>query len=194
MIRHISGTIIDAAPDSVVLDVRGVGYLVYTAIDGTSLDRSVPVSFWTYQAVRETALDLYGFGTRDELEIFELLLTLPKIGPKSAISIMAQADIALLKKAVLSDDPTYLSKMSGIGKKSAEKIVAGLKDKFDDLDGFVGDNNEEQPTTTHQADAIDALVSLGYPQADARRAVQSLPADITDPSTAVREALKLLST
>lgn len=191
MIRHLTGKIIDATPTAVVLDVHGVGYLVHTSVVGTNLATECDVSFWTYLAVRETALDLYGFTTRDELEIFELLLTLPKVGPKSAIGILAQADIQLLKKAVAENDPTYLSKMSGIGKKTAEKIVLELKDKFEDL---AHDPTAPSGTSTASvaSDTIDALVSLGYPHADARRVVQNLPTSITDATAAVREALKQL--
>ena len=195
MIRHLTGRVIDASPTSVVLDVAGVGYLVYTTNPGTNFARDCDVSLWIYQAVRETALDLYGFTTRDELEIFELLLTLPKVGPKSAAGILAQADIELLKKAVLENDASYLSKMSGIGKKTAEKIVLELKDKFADLGGFeAGAEGAGQSTDNAMiSDTIDALVSLGYPQADARKVVQQLPPDIENANDAVRAALKVLS-
>lgn len=193
MIRHLTGTIIDISPTTVVLDVAGVGYLVHTTKSNYALEH--PASFWTYQAVRETALDLYGFTTRDELEIFELLLTLPKVGPKSAAGILAQADIALLKKAVIENDATYLSKMSGIGKKTAEKIVLELRDKFEALGVVEADSYS--PGGQHEnamiSDTIDALVSLGYPQSDARRVVQTLPANITNANDAVRTALKRLS-
>lgn len=194
MIRHLTGRVIDATASTIVLDVRGVGYLVTTTLPGTQFATDCDVSIWTHLAVRENALDLYGFTTRDELEIFELLLTLPKIGPKSAAGILAQADIALLKKAVREDDPTYLSKMSGIGKKTAEKIVLELKDKFDGGDEDVaGCSGAGLATNQMQSDTIDALVSLGYPQADARRAVQQLPPEITNANDAVKESLKLLS-
>lgn len=192
MIRHLTGTVIAASPSDVILDVNGVGYLVFTTKSDYRIDSTA--SFWTYLAVRETALDLFGFATRDELDVFILLLTLPKIGPKSAAGILAQADIELLKKAVREEDATYLSKMSGIGKKSAEKIVLGLKEKLDgigiqkDAAGYTAGSE-----TNMVSDTIDALISLGYPHADARRAVQQLPADIENANDAVRAALKLLS-
>ncbi len=195
MIRHLTGRVIDASPTSVVLDVAGVGYLVYTTNAGTNFATDCEVHLWTYQAVRETALDLYGFTTRDELEIFELLLTLPKVGPKSAAGILAQADIELLKKAVLENDATYLSKMSGIGKKTAEKIVLELKDKFENLGGADASTYGANQSSDNaiMSDTIDALVSLGYPQADARRVVQQLPPEIDNANDAVRAALKVLS-
>ena len=185
MIARLTGTVVDITPTHVVLDVSGVGYAV--AVRSTApFTHEQSVSLYTYLAVRETALDIYGFHTKDEQEIFELLLTLPKIGPKSAMHILAQADIALLKKAVVAEDPTYLSKMSGIGKKSAEKIVAGLKEKIDHI-------STETETTDAETDVIDALVALGYSQTDARAAVQQLPSDITDTTTRITKALKLLT-
>lgn len=196
MIRRLSGTIIDQNHTAVVLDIAGVGYQVYTSKPGTTYPIESAQVFHIHHAIRETASDLYGFTTRDELEIFELLLTLPKIGPKSAMQIMSQADIELLKEAVRNEDATYLSKMSGIGKKSAEKIVAGLKDKFEDL-GFNEPASmsgaEGAGPSAHHSDTIDALIALGYPAVDARKAVQQLPPEIENANDAVREALKVLS-
>ncbi|MEM9336688.1 MAG: Holliday junction branch migration protein RuvA [Patescibacteria group bacterium] len=192
MIRSLSGTVEQVDPASLVVSVQGVGYLVAVR-NGGDYTLNDEVTLWTYLAVRETALDLYGFATRDELEIFELLLTLPKVGPKSAMQILAQADIELLKQAVANDDASYLSKMSGIGKKTAEKIVHELKDKFADLGAVGADASAVVPTTSHHADAIDALISLGYPERDARKAVQNLPAEVATTNEAVRTALKVLS-
>mgnify|MGYP001561648285 FL=1 len=154
--------------------------------------------FHTHLAVRENAHDLYGFLTKEELEFFELLIELPKIGPKSALQILTQADVNLLRKAVRNEDPGYLSKLSGIGKKSAEKIVSGLKDKleaqeFDDAD-FAG---KEGRATGHMPDTVDALIALGYPQMEARRIVLKISTDNPDvktPTEALKLALKILST
>lgn len=192
MIRSITGTVIDTSETSVVLETGGIGYLVNTATLGTAFPLESTQRFWTYHAVRETALDLYGFLTRDELEIFEMLLGLPKIGPKSAMQIMAQADVALLKEAVAQEDATYLTKMSGIGKKTAEKIVHELKDTFAER-GFSEVATGHGISASWQQETIDALVSLGYPQKAAREAVQTLPADITDTNTALTTALRSLS-
>ncbi len=190
MIRQITGQVASTAQNHVVIDVHGVGYLVYTvAAYGYQLEQSIRLH--THLAVRETALDLYGFGTRDELEVFELLLTIPKIGPKSALEIMTKADVPTLKQAVAHHDAAYLTKVSGIGKKTAEKIVDGLKEAFAEMVNYVnpqGDTN--LPPFT--ADAIDALVALGYPPVDARKVILQLPPTITTANAAVREALKIL--
>lgn len=189
MIRQLTGRLELVRDGYVILDVNGVGYLVAVTKQPAKAKAGTNYTLHTYLAVRETALDLYGFETRDELEIFELLITLPKVGPKSALQILSQADIELLKKAVLTNDATYLSKMSGIGKKTAEKIVLELSDKFAtrfDATAAVGSISSNEAS-----DVIDALVTLGYPVSDARNAVLKLPENLST-NDAVREALKLL--
>lgn len=193
MIRHIKGKVDYISIDYVVVDVNGVGYQIYVSNPvAHSLDEEV--KFFTHQAIRETASDLYGFKSLDELEVFELLLTLPGIGPKSAAQIMKQAEIELIKTSVTNEDPEHLSKMSGIGKKTAEKIVAGLKDKFEYLtaESYESTNSSSNSTTGFQSDAIDALISLGYPQSEARKIIQKLPPEINNANDAIKEALKQL--
>lgn len=189
MIRQLRGKLTEIFEGAVVIDVAGVGYLVATDKIPPVTKIGTEVTLHTYLAVRENVLDLYGFTTRDELEIFQLLITLPKVGPKSALQILSQADIELLKNAVLNNDATYLSKMSGIGKKTAEKIVLELGDKFAkrfDTAAAVG-----QTGNSEASDVIDALVTLGYPLSDARSVVQKLPPDIST-NDAIKEALKQL--
>ena len=186
MIAKLSGTVADATLTHIILDVGGVGYLLAVRAP-SDFPIGSPAELHTHLAVRETAMDLYGFATRDELEMFELLLKLPKIGPKSAMQIMSQADITLLKESVAKQDATYLSKLSGIGKKSAEKIVAGLKDYFDDMELYGGNS-----VSGGEADVVDALIALGYTQKDARDALQKMPAEITDTNARIKEALRLI--
>lgn len=193
MIRQLRGTIAHCTEHAVIIDVQGVGYLVHTIVPGNAFKLGDTIILYTYLAVKDTALDLYGFQLLDELEIFELLIGLPKIGPKSAQHILMQADIELLKQSVANDDPKYLSKMSGIGKKSAEKIVMGLKEKFERMPTSPIDTPTATDGATHTGDTIDALIALGYPPHDARKAVQQLPPDITNTNEAVRAALKFLS-
>lgn len=186
MIARLNGTIIDTSLTHVVLDVGGVGYLVAVRIPAEYTVGNT-AEFHTYLAVRESALDLYGFKTRDELEMFEHLLTLPKIGPKLAMQVMSQANPELLKQSIATGDASYLSKMSGIGAKSAEKIVQGLKDVFESVDDEIIGTG-----VGHDGDVMDALLALGYSQRDALAAIQKLPPDITEASERIREALKQL--
>ena len=187
MIRRLSGRIIFRDESEVVLDVGGVGYLVavspHTLLE---LDGAEEISLWTYLAVRETALDLYGFMSRDELDFFELLLSVSGIGPKSALGVLNIASLNELRRAIHENNPSYLTKVSGVGKKSAEKIVLELKDKI----GEAGDDRNE--VLSGDMDAIEALQTLGYPTHTARDILRSIPREITDTSERVRAALKKL--
>ena len=187
MIAKLKGEVADVRAGQVVIMTGGVGYLVAVR-SGTVFTIGSTVSLHTYLAVRENALDLYGFETQDELAMFEELIKLPKIGPKTAMQILTQADLETLKKAVHTNDPTYLTKMSGIGKKSAEKIVAGLKDMLE-VSEYLGD----QGTNSEDADVVDALIALGYSQRDALAALQKIPGDITDTNARIKHALKIVS-
>lgn len=191
MIKQIRGTVAGISNQLVIVDVGGVGYGVYTPDQTTEFLLDDTVCFHTHLAVRENALDLYGFTDLDSLRLFELLIELPKIGPKTALQILTQASASLIKEAVSKNDAGYLSKLSGIGKKSAEKIVSGLKDKFEIMD------YGESFSTDHTSDTIDALIALGYSPEEARRAVRQLsesnPEIATSPE-ALKAVLKTLQT
>ncbi len=186
MIARIRGKVVEVGLLSVVLDVQGVGYLIAVP-SGAHYSTGAEATLYTHLAVRENALDLYGFTTNEELRMFNELIKLPKIGPKTALQILSQASIETLQKAVHMDDPTYLSKMSGIGKKSAEKIVAGLKDALGE--DMLGTHDSDTPSQI-DSDVVDALISLGYSQRDALQAVQKIPKDITDTNARIKQALK----
>ncbi len=184
MIAHLSGTVLHLEPGLVIIGVGGVGYAVHTARDtATQMKLNAPVSLWTYHAVRENASELFGFADRDELALFELLLSVPSIGPRSALAVLSLATPDILKKAVAEENVTYLTKVSGIGKKTAERIVLTLKDKLGETGGSALDGD---------ADVMEVLVSLGYSQTEARKAVQKLDADVIGTSERTKEALKIL--
>ncbi len=185
MIGHLRGVIIHQDMKSVMLDVNGVGYKISTHIGGLEKHKGRELELWTYLAVRENALDLYGFTTREELDFFELLITVSGIGPKSAMAILSAASLSNLRQAIATGDTTHLVKVSGVGKKSAEKIVLELKDKLEkSADGaeFISGD----------VDALEALKSLGYGEREAREALKKV-VDSKDTSDKVRKALKLLS-
>ena len=188
MISTLSGTITYKDLHFLILDVGGVGYKVSVTTD-VALDAvlSEPMFLWTYLVVRETALDLYGFNDRETLEIFELLITISGIGPKTALGIMNVASPSMLRQAVAEDDTSYLTRVSGIGKKNAEKIVLELKGK---LTTTSADQNINMRA---EGDALEALVSLGYSERDAREALKKIPKEIENTSERVKLALKALS-
>ncbi len=188
MIATLAGTIRHKDVNALVVDVGGVGYRVLVPTDvafGVSL--SQPVLLWTHLAVRETSLDLFGFLDRETLEVFELLITISGIGPKTALGILNVASPATLRQAVGSGDTSYLTRVSGIGKKNAEKIVLELKDKLHIRE------EDKGLDARSEGDAMEALISLGYSERDAREALKKVGKDVTGASERVKAALKLLS-
>lgn len=188
MIACLSGTVRHKDLNALVVDVSGVGYKVLVTTE-TALEvaPSSPVFLWTRLVVRETALELFGFLDKEALDTFELLITISGIGPKSALSILNVATPAMLRQAVASEDTTYLTRVSGIGKKNAEKIVLELKDKLKVT------KEDRSIDSRSEGDALEALVSLGYSERDAREALKKVPKETEGASERVKAALKLLS-
>ncbi len=144
------------------------------------------ISLWIHHAVREDSEKLFGFKNKPELEMFELLMTISGIGPKSALSILNASSLETLTEGIRSGDAAYLAKISGISRKNSEKIVLGLKDKLGaDLSG---DENYQNQNTL----AIDALVALGYSERESREAVRKVEKS-DNPEEIIKKALKKLS-
>jgi len=186
MISHLSGTVLHRNNLYLVLDVNGVGYKVFVTLNALEkIKNDEPLRVWIHHVIRETASDLYGFIIREELEFFELLISISGIGPKTALGILNVANIETLKQAVRSGNSAHLTKISGIGKKNAEKIVLELSGKLGlGLDGALNISDE--------GDAIEALASLGYSQKEARDALREIPNDVVGTSERVKKALKHL--
>lgn len=188
MIASLSGTVRYKDLNTLVVDVQGVGYHVAVPSDVLlTASLSSPIFLWTHLAVRENALDLYGFLERETLEVFELLITISGIGPKTALGILNVASPTTLRQAVASGDTSYLTRVSGIGKKNAEKIVLELKGKLHVTD------EDRSVDAKAEGDALEALVSLGYSERDARNALKKVGKEVKNPSERVRSALKLLA-
>jgi len=192
MIGSIKGKIILKTEKFLVVETAGVGYKVNVSPDTLSKIAPRPssgqnetpeVSFWIHTHMREDILDLYGFLERQELEFFEMLINVSGIGPKGALAILGVTSIETLRKAISTGDTAYLTKISGIGKKTAEKIVIELRDKI----------GEEKSGSSLQGelDALEALKSLGYSQNEARDALKKVSSDLAT-NTKIREALKIL--
>lgn len=189
MISHLRGTIIHKDEKFVILECAGVGYKVFTPAETLRALQKISseTSLWTYLAVRENALDLYGFIEKEELEFFELLITISGIGPKTALGILSVSSVKNLRQAIASGETAHLTKISGIGKKIADKIVLELRDKIDFLDSEkdTGDMRDE-------SDSIEGLKALGYSEREAREALKKLPREISRPSERIKQALKIL--
>ena len=199
MISKLTGTIAYSEPKYVIIDVGGVGYKVHTTGDTalglgkTGVEKpDEVVTLWTHLAVREDALDLYGFMSLEELDFFELLITISGIGPKTALGILNVASIEILDSAIRSNDATHLVKVAGLGRKIAEKIVRELQDKMENLVQSSAYTDEHKGEMHNEADALEALKSLGYSHDEARRALKKVDKKIKDTGAKVKEALKIL--
>ena len=190
MIRLLSGTVYTSGERSVIiLTDSGVGYQVFVT-KLTALASGQVVQLFTHLAVRETALDLYGFQTESDLLFFELLLTIPKIGPKSALQILDQASISLICESINHNDAGRLSKLSGMGKKTAEKIVQELQGKIELF--TLPTTSESVESHPHYQDAFDTLITLGYNPNNIRQALEGING-ATSTSDLVKRALKDIS-
>lgn len=189
MISRISGNVIEIHEKYAIIDVHGVGYKVYAGPEtlATLVEDSIG-TVYTYLVVREDALDLYGFQSGDELNFFEMLLSVSGIGPKSALGILSMATIDTLKQAIGTGDTGYLTKVSGIGRKTAEKIIIELRDK---LKSHI-DLNKYPSKLRDESDVVEALKSLGYSQNEARDALKKVPTEIIGTNARIKEALKIL--
>ena len=169
MIARLRGTLISRGATSVLVDVHGVGYQV--AIPLSTFAHLGPpghdVVLFTHLAVRENSMELFGFYTEAEKEIFELLLGVNGIGPKLALAVLSGAEVRVLRRAIATGDADLLVAVPGIGRKTAQRILVELKEK-------VGEAWEEAaaPVSAGTTDAVDALVALGYPRAFASTQVQ----------------------
>lgn len=189
MISHISGSVLFSGDKFIIVDVGGVGYKLFVTPDvlHKSSKVDVTISLWTHLAVREDSLDLYGFTEKAEVEFFEMLIGISGVGPKTALGIMGVAPLDTLKTAIASGDTGYMTKVSGIGRKNADKIILELRDKLGSIDSKAASG-----LLREESDALDALTSLGYSQREARDALKEISSEVTGTSDRIREALKKL--
>ncbi|PCH91905.1 Holliday junction branch migration protein RuvA [Candidatus Kaiserbacteria bacterium] len=186
MIIQLRGIVVAKDPEYIILDVQGVGYKVFVTPETLAhTPENKESTLWTYLSVRETSLDVYGFLDRETLIFFELLIGISGVGPKSALSILGLTDVATLSSAIAAGDTSYLTKVSGIGAKSAQKIILELSDKVSKVAG--------NPALREDADTIDALTSMGYTIMEAREALKQVPKDVTGASDRLKQALKSLA-
>ncbi len=184
MIAKIKGVVDEIVPDGVLIDVNGLVYKVLaTPYTCSMLKLEQAVSLLIHQDIKETSHNLFGFLYSDEKEVFELLLLVNGVGPKSALSILNTSNPKSIIEGIGSHDPEYFRKLTGIGKKTAEKIIVTLKDKVESIQ--VEMNSDKQ-------DAIEALVSLGYSTKQARDTVRELGSELTSEQI-IKAALKKLA-
>lgn len=182
MISYIKGSLAEVNEDSIVVDRSGIGFLI--RVPATVLNQMPPVGeevkIFTIMAVKEDDISLIGFLTREERSMYKLLVSISGIGPKGALGILGAMDIDTLRFAILSGDAKTISSAPGIGKKTAERLVLELKDKVD-IEGesdiaipAYGAGELAAGDTPEKADAIAALIALGFSQTETNKAVRDL--------------------
>jgi len=190
MIALVRGTVIEKFRNSVVVDVAGVGYEIQVpANDYNQAAPSAEVKFYTHHHVREQSEELFGFSTLTAKRLFEMLITVQGIGPKAALAILSLGEAEAVRSAIASEDVKYIATATGVGKKTAEKLVVSLRDKVG-APTYVPSRDGETGAQINLAgdEALDALMALGFNLADATTALSNVPNDL---STAERVKLAL---
>lgn len=194
MIALLTGTIVSKAPNTCVIDVNGVGYSVLISLTtfATLPDAGNPSSLLVHTYVREDAILLYGFATLEEKALFQKLISISGVGPKTALSILSGLPVTHLIEAISNEDRARLSTIPGVGKKTAERIIIELKDKIAKEFQF-SETAETTPKGRISEDVISALTNLGYQRAAAENTLRKIKlAENTSIEDALRCALKEL--
>lgn len=190
MIGHLTGKIISKKPTQIIIDVNGVGYLVNITL--TTFDRlsneSDKVSLHTYLNVREDTLDLYGFLSLSEKEMFELLISINGVGPKLAQGILSGIQIDELKEALRSGNLSRIVAIPGVGKKTGERLIIELREKVDKVSDEMGGTGLPSASFSVKGDAVAALTGLGYNQKSAERIIRGILE--TQPDLSIEDLIK----
>lgn len=188
MIAHVFGVVVEKFGSSVIVDVNGVGYEVNVAagdFDDTMLDSKI--KFYTYHHIREQSQELFGFSSLIAKKLFELLITVQGVGPKAALAILSLGDSETVRNSIAVGDAVFITKASGVGKKTAERVVIDLSDKVGHATRI--NNTLVQSAISSNDEALEALMTLGYNINDATKALEGIPLDLATPERITR-ALK----
>lgn len=199
MIAYVHGIVEEISEDNVIIDVGGIGYNVRISADTAARLPSVgePVRLYTYTYVKEDAFLLYGFLSRSELAMFKLCITVSGIGPKGGLAILSVMDVDSLRFAIMSEDTKAISRAPGIGARTAQRLILELKDKIKIDDSLI--NREIAATASsiisadsaQKQEAVEALISLGYGQAESLKAVNAIEGiESMDSGAVLKAALK----
>lgn len=187
MIAHLKGKIEEKFGSSLILDVNGVGYeIMVPAPDFEAVNLGEEKKFYTYHQVRENAEELYGFSSLTAKKIFELLISVQGIGPKAGIAILSLAEAEEVRNAIANADAAFISKASGVGKKSAERVIVDLRDKVGIPSHYGATEVKLQKAPAENDEALDALIALGFNLKEATKALENV-----DGSLSVEERVKL---
>jgi Holliday junction DNA helicase RuvA len=176
LIAYLEGKLVEKTPTHLILEVNGVGYSVDIPVSTYSSlgEAGQTVRVLTCQQVREDELKLYGFSSKPEKELFELLVNVNGVGPKMALSILSCIPVEEFQRSILQEDMDVLTAISGVGRKTAQRLIVELKEKLSKVD--LGERKESKEKETAFAPALDeaimALVSLGYTKPDAKKGLE----------------------
>ena len=190
MIAHVEGIVTEKLFASVIVDVHGVGYEVNVAVgdyDRAALNETI--KFYTYHHIREQSQELFGFSTLAAKKLFELLITVQGVGPKAAMAILSLGDSELVRNAIANSDSVFVAKASGVGKRIAERVIVDLADKVGLPLTYDVSNTGTMQQVNHADEAMEALMALGYSLADATKALEGVPTDLST-ADRVTQALK----
>lgn len=199
MIAYVNGIVEDITEDNAVLDVGGIGYNIKISADTASRLPGIgePVKLYTYTNVKEDSFQLFGFLSRNDLEIFKKCITVNGIGPKGALSILSVLDADSLRFAIMSGDVKAISKAPGIGTRTAERLILELKDKIQIDDTLISreiasyGESVSMGDSAQKKEAVEALIALGYGKAEAVKAVNAIEGiETMDAGAVLKAALK----
>lgn len=199
MISYIKGEIAKKGTDYLIIENNGIGYYINTSFNTLkNLSEGEEASVFTYMYVREDILALYGFSTKDEIDMFKKLISVNGVGPKAGLAILSTYEINSIKLFILKDDVNAMSKPSGIGKKTASKIILDLKDKIGKLEELANINMNDIVSVatdlSNDTDDITAvLMSLGFSQIEAKKAIEGIDLTGKTENQIIKEALKKLN-
>ena len=187
MIAHLRGKIEEKFGNFLTIDVNGVGYEVAVpAPDFEAVNWGEEKKFYTYHSVRENSEELYGFSSLAAKKIFELLISVQGIGPKAAIAILSLAEAEEVRNAIANADAAFIAKASGVGKKSAERVIVDLRDKVGIPSHYGASEVRSTGIIMENDEALDALIALGFPLKEATAALEKV-----DPKLPVEERVKM---
>jgi Holliday junction DNA helicase RuvA len=199
MINYIKGEITKKGIDYLIIENNGIGYYINTSFNTLkNLSEGCKSSIFTYMYVREDMISLYGFSTNDEIDMFKKLISVNGIGPRAGLAVLSTYDINSIKLFILKDDVTAISKVSGIGKKTASKIILDLKDKIGKLEELDNVNINDIGSlavglSSDEEDLSLVLISLGFSQAEAKKAIEGIDMTGKTENQIIKEALKKLN-
>lgn len=199
MFSYIKGTLAEKGIDHAVVECGGIGFKIYTSNNSLSDPHCIQgaeVVFHTYLYIKEGIMDLYGFSSKEELELFELLISVSGVGAKGAAAILSSGKPSAISLSIASGDAAAIKKAPGVGNKTAQRIILELKDKIKNeaiISGGTEAFEKFVPTASNERDeAVNALIALGYSAVEAKEAVSKVSADAMDVESILKEALRRL--